>query len=91
MISYNKGNLEFIRDLHKVITDLFLVENFNRVEWWCFKDNPATRGYKKFIKRFGGRIAGELHKSCVFPDGSFHDTYIFEILKEDLKLKELKK
>lgn len=84
MISYEKGNLEFVRDLYKTVYDLFLVENFNRVEWWCFTDNPAVRGYKNFIKRFGGRIAGELHKSCMFSDGSLHDSYIFEILKEDL-------
>lgn len=84
MISYEKGNLEFVRDLHKTVYDLFLVENFNRVEWWCFTDNPAARGYKNFIKRFGGRIAGTLHKSCMFSDGTLHDSYIFEILKEDL-------
>ena len=84
MTSFDKGNLEFVRDLHKVVTDLFFKENFNRVEWWCFADNPAVRGYKNFIKRFGGSIVGELHKSAVFSDGTVHDTYIFEILRENV-------
>ena len=84
IISYDKGNIEFVRDLYKTIYDLFFVNNFNRVEWWCFTDNPAVRGYKKFIKRFGGNIVGTVHKSCMFSDGSLHDSYIFEILKEDV-------
>jgi RimJ/RimL family protein N-acetyltransferase len=84
MISFDKGNLEFVRDLHKVVTDLFFKENFNRVEWWCFADNPAVRGYKNFIKQFGGALVGELHSSAVFSDGTVHDTYIFEILRENV-------
>ena len=88
MISFDKGNLTFAIDLYEVITNLFCKEKFNRVEWRCFTDNPAVRGYKKLIDRIGGRIAGTLHNTCVFPDGSMHDSYIFEILKEDLKLKK---
>ena len=84
MISFDKGNLEFVRDLYQVVTDLFFKENFNRVEWWCFADNPAVRGYKNFVKRFGGALVGELHNSAVFSDGTVHDTYIFEILRENV-------
>ena len=85
MMSFDKGNLTFVRDLYQVVSDLFLKENFNRIEWWCFTDNPAVRGYKKFIKRFGGHIVGELHNTAAFSDGSIHNSYIFEILKEDVK------
>lgn len=88
MISYSKGNLDFVKDLYKVIKDLFMMEKFNRVEWWCFTDNPAVRGYKNFCKRFGGKIVGTLHNTCMFSDGSLHDSYIFEILREDLKFKD---
>lgn len=86
MISFDKGNLEFVRDLYRTVSSLFLTENFNRVEWWCFTDNPAVRGYERFIRRFGGRIAGMLHNAVAFSDGSLHDEYIFEILKEDVKV-----
>ena len=57
MISFDKGNLKFVRDLRNTILDLFYKENFNRVEWRCFADNLAGKGYDKFIKRYGGRVA----------------------------------
>lgn len=84
MISFDKGNLTFIRDLRTVVTNLLVKENFNRVEWWCFADNPAVRGYCNFVKRFGGKEVGHMHNSAMFSDGSLHDTLIFEILKEDV-------
>ena len=41
------------------------------------------RGYKNFIKNYGGAIVGYLHNNIVLMDGQLHNTIIFEILKSD--------
>lgn len=85
IISYDKGNLLFIRDVQKAINNIFFKYNFNRMEWWGYKDNPAINGYRKFIKRFGGRECGYLRQTSKLMDGKLHDSVMFEILKQDLK------
>ena len=54
MISFDKGNLEFVKDIYKTICDCFEVYHFNRISWYCYTDNPAIRGYRNFIKHHGG-------------------------------------
>lgn len=84
-ISFDTGNPIFVQDLLQVIGDIFFKFHLNRIEFWCFEDNPATRGYRAFIKRFGGREVGHLRQTCRLMDGHMHDSVIFEILYEDLK------
>lgn len=57
------------------------------MEWWGYKDNPAIKGYRKFIKRFGGRECGYMRQTSKLMDGKLHDSVMFEILKEDIKIK----
>lgn len=83
MISYKKGNLEFVRDLYQVIYNLFKVYHMNRVSWFCYADNPAIRGYRNFIKRYGGRECGYYRQIARLQDGSIHDAVVFEILAEE--------
>lgn len=80
MISYRKGNIEFVRDLCRVIRDLFEVYHMNRVAWICYADNPAIRGYRNFIKRHGGRECGYKRQATRLQDGKLHDVVEFEIL-----------
>ena len=80
IISYRKGNLEFVKDVYKVICDLFEVYHMNRLEWWCYADNPAIRGYRNFIKRHGGRECGYYRQIAKLQDGKLHDSVTFEIL-----------
>lgn len=84
-ISFDKGNITFIADTFQLIKDLFYKYNFNRVAWYCYVDNPAIRGYRKFIEKFGGREVAYLRQTTKLLDGKIHDSVIFEILKEDLK------
>lgn len=83
MISYQKGNLEFVRDLYQTIYNLFTVYHMNRVSWCCFADNPAIRGYRNFIKRHGGRECGYYRQIARLQDGQLHDEVDFEIMAEE--------
>lgn len=87
IISFDIGNREFAKDVLQVIADIFFKFHLDRIEFWCFDDNPATNGYRAFIKRFGGREVGHLRRSCKLMDGNFHDSVIFEILREDLRMR----
>lgn len=90
IISFDIGNMEFTKDVLQVFGDIFFKYNCRRVEFWCFEDNPAIKGYRAFIKRFGGREVGKLNRVCKLMDGEFHNSVIFEILAEDLKCRKIK-
>lgn len=77
------SDMTFIKDLYQFIDDLFMKYNFNSIEWHCYADNPACRGYQKLVKRFGGSVIGPRHQAAVLMDGKLHDSYCFEILKEN--------
>lgn len=78
-----KGNVIYAQDLLRVVDNLFMKFNFNRVEWWAYADNPAIRGYDKLVKRFGGARVGYLKQNVKLLDGKVHDSIIYEILKEN--------
>ena len=85
IISFDKGNLTFIKDVYQAIYDCFYKHNMNRLEWTCHADNPAIRGYRKFIKLCGGVECGYQRQCQMLPDGKLHDQVRFEILKEEFK------
>jgi hypothetical protein len=85
IISYQKGNLQFLRDVKQVIRDIFYKYNFNRLEWVAHVGNPAVRGYRRFIKRYGGRECGYFREVARLQNGKLSDMITFEILKSDLK------
>lgn len=85
IISFNKGNLEFVKDLYEVICNIFGKYHMNRMSWWCFVDNPAINGYRNFIKKHGGRECGYRRQVAKLQDGKLHDSVEFEILAEEFK------
>ena len=85
IVSFDKGNLAFIKDVYQAIYDVFYKYNFNRIEWCCYADNPAIRGYRNFIKRVGGIECGYKRQNKMLLDHTIHDTVEFEILKEEFK------
>lgn len=78
-----KTSIIFAQDCLKVIDDVFCKFNLNRIEWFCYADNPATRGYDKLVEKYGGTRAGYLHKERMLADGELHDTIIYEIMREN--------
>lgn len=84
-ISYDRGNIEFAKDLYMAICDIFEKYNLNRMSWWCFADNPAIRGYRNFIKKHGGKECGYCRQIAKLQDGKLHDSVLFEILAREFK------
>lgn len=85
IISYDKGNLIFVKDLYKAICNLFEVYHMNRISWRCYADNPAIRGYRNFIKKHGGRECAYFRQHIKLRDGKLHDSVSFEILANEFR------
>lgn len=80
IVSFQMGNLDFLKDVYKAICDIFEVYNMNRLSWFCFADNPAIRGYRNFIKKHGGVECGHTRQISRLRDGKLHDGVEFEIM-----------
>ena len=86
LCNFEAYNQTFFNDAIIAVYELFYKFHLDRIEFCCFSENPALKGYRSFIKRYGGREAAHLHRTCRLMDGRLHDTYIFEIMIEDLKV-----
>lgn len=89
IISFEKGNMEFVKDLYQAICDCFEVYHLNRISWNCYADNPAIRGYRNFVKKNGGRECAYFRQYIKLRDGKLHDSVSFEILAEDFNGRSL--
>lgn len=85
IISFDKGNIIFAKDVYKVVCDLFEVYQMNRISWGAYVDNPAIRGYRNFIKKHGGRECAYYRQNAKLQDGKLHDSVCFEILASEFK------
>lgn len=85
IISFDKGNALFAKDVYTAICDLFEKYHMNRVGWYAIADNPAIRGYRNFIKKHGGRECGHYRQNVKLQDGLLHDGVSFEILAEEFR------
>lgn len=85
IISFKKNNMEFARDIYTAICNIFNVYHMNRIQWLCFADNPAIRGYRNFIKKHGGKECAYYRQATKLQDGKLHDSVCFEILHEEFK------
>ena len=83
MISFDKGNIGFIKDVYQVICDLFYKYHMNRISWLSFVENPVIKGYRNFIKNHGGKECGYYRQIAKLMDGKLHDSVQFEILAEE--------
>lgn len=91
IISFKRGSIEFIKDVYKVICNLFEVYHINRVSWRCFVDNPAIRGYRNFVKKHGGKECAYHRQVARLMDGKLHDSVEFEIMAYEFKMREEKR
>lgn len=85
IISFDKGNIEFAKDLYIAICDCFEVYHLNRISWNCYADNPAIRGYRNFVKKHGGRECAYFRQYIKLRDGKLHDSVSFEILASEFQ------
>lgn len=85
IISFDKGNIVFAKDVYTAVCDLFEKYHMNRISWMAYADNPAVRGYRNFIKKHGGRECGYHRKVAKLQDGKLHDSVEFEILASEFR------
>lgn len=85
IISFKKGSVAFAKDVYQAIYNLFNVYHMNRISWCAYVDNPAVKGYRNFIKRYGGRECGYYRQIAKLQDGKLHDSVDFEILASEFK------
>lgn len=83
IISFKKGSIEFVKDVYRVICNLFEIYHMNRISWFAYVDNPAIRGYRNFIKKHGGVECAYYRQITKLQDGKLHDAVNFEILAEE--------
>lgn len=67
----------------KIIDDIFMKYEMNKMEFCAFSDNPAIKHYYKFIDKFSGREVGILKQTGILMDGKLHDSVMFELFKDD--------
>lgn len=85
IISFDKGNILFAKDVYKCICDLFEKYHMNRVSWCAYVENPAIRAYRNFVKKHGGIECGYRRQNAKLQDGKLHDSVEFEILANEFR------
>lgn len=89
-----KQSVCFGIDLMKIIDDIFIKYNMNKIEFRAFADNPVIKHYYSFINKYNGRVVGTLIDSVMLEDGNLHDDTMFELFRENylnVRIKEYEK
>lgn len=86
IMAFQHYSRTFICDIKQAVCDIFFKYHFKRIDWMCYADNPAIKGYRRFIKKYGGKQSGYLRQASRLLDGKLHDCALFEILRSDLLL-----
>lgn len=74
---------DFVIDILEVISNIFNKYNLNKIEWFCYADNPVIHSYRKFVQKYGGRECGYVRQSAKLIDGKLHDYALFELMKDE--------
>ena len=83
IMSFDIGNIEFIKDVYEAVENIFIKYHLNRLTFYSVADNPAIKGYRKLIEKYGGKECGYYRQSVRLQDGKIHDEVLFEILAEE--------
>lgn len=82
-ISFDIGNLSFIKDAQQVVVDIFEKYHLNSLSWFGYADNPVIGSYQRLCKMMGGRQSGYDREIVKLLDGKLHDSITFEVLSRE--------
>lgn len=83
-VSFMKPNVQFINDVITHLLSLLLYGHAKVIQFTCYADNPAIDGYRKLIKRFGGKELCTQRNTGYLLDGKYHDSVLFELHVDDM-------
>jgi hypothetical protein len=79
----NDNLMTFGKDLHQVVDDMFCKFHFNKLSFYVVIGNPIQKYYRKFIKKYGGRVVGYKEKDVKLIDNLLYDVELYEILADN--------
>lgn len=82
MISFDKGNMEVIKDFKNIFYDMFRKYHLSKITWSCYADAPVYEMYSNLIKKYDGIECGHFHNHVKLLDGKAHDLIHFEIFNK---------
>ena len=79
LISFDKGNPTLGYDLLSILNKLIKDYKIHRIEFKAVSNNPVTKYYDKFCKKYKGtkHVFNDVFKDNV---GKYHDIVIYEII-----------
>jgi len=83
IINFTEPNIIFSKDLKKLLTDIFEKFNFMKLNFGVTVGNTIEASYDKMIKKYGGRIVGIYKEEDKLIDGTYADSKVYEIFRED--------
>ena len=76
-------SIVFARDLFRVIDNIFVKFNMEKLKYGVIVGNPVEKTYDKLTKKYGGRIVGINYRDVKLMDGGYYDSKNYEIFKEE--------
>lgn len=81
--SFIRGNPIMGKELYNLLNDL--IQKYHRVEFRAISENPAIKGYDKFLESHN-----DIGRKYIFKDtfkdasGKYHDDYIYEFINPEV-------
>jgi hypothetical protein len=81
VVNFYDKNIEFSRDFHRFLTDLFVKYCFRKINFCVAIGNPAEQMYDKYIRKYNGRIVGIYRDDTKLWDDQYCDVKLYEIMR----------
>lgn len=86
LFSFDPGNAIIGEAVHHVMEKL--LKRCRRIEWRMVGGNPVQKSYDRFCKKYNGNVV-QLHEVTKDDNGVYHDEFIYEVLCDRNKNKEV--
>lgn len=79
MLSFRESSIQFSRDFHQFITDLFEKHHLRKVRFEAILDSPPDKLYFKHKDTYNFIPVGILRSEALLTDGKYHDVRLYEL------------